>query len=44
MMVLVQTLYIEDVLGDKDIEAEEKHEAREESNEMVFEKNAILKE
>jgi predicted PurR-regulated permease PerM len=44
VMVLVQTLYIEDVLGDKNIEAEEKHEAREESNEMVFEKNAILKE
>jgi len=43
VMVLVQTLYIEDVLGDKDVEVEEKHEAREGSNKNLIENNATLK-
>lgn len=43
VMVLVQTLYIEDVLGDRDIETKEKHEARKESNENQIGENSILK-
>lgn len=43
VMVLVQTLYIEDVLGDKETEVEEKSEAREATDEKVFEKDADLK-
>jgi len=44
VMVLVQTLYIQDVLGDKDVEVEEKNDVKEVSGGKVFEKNADLKE
>lgn len=43
-MVLIQTVYIQDILGDREVEAEEKDEAKEESEEKVIEKNADLKE
>jgi predicted PurR-regulated permease PerM len=44
VMVLVQTVYIQDVLGDRDVETEQKDDAKEATNEKVIEKNADLKE
>jgi len=43
VMVLVQTLYIQDILGDKDVEVEEKTESKEASDGKVVEKNADVK-
>ncbi len=41
VIVLVQTLYIQDVLGDKDVEVEEKTETKETTDERVVEKTRI---
>lgn len=41
-MVLIQTVYIQDILGDKDVEVEQKDEAKESEGEKVIEKNADL--
>lgn len=43
-MVLVQTVYIQDILGDKEVEVEQKDQAKEAKGEKVIEKNADLKE
>jgi predicted PurR-regulated permease PerM len=43
VMVLVQTLYIQDILGDKDVEVEEKVESKEASDGKVIEKSADIK-
>lgn len=44
VMVLVQTVYIHDILGDKDVDAEKKEEKKEAKDEKTIEKNADLKE
>lgn len=44
VMVLVQTVYIQDVLGDREVETEKKDEAKEVTDNKVIEKNADLKE
>lgn len=44
VMVLVQTVYIQDILGDRDVEVERKDEAKEEEGDKVIEKNADLTE
>ena len=43
VMVLLQTLYIQDVLGDKDVDVEEKTDVMESPDGKAFEKDANLK-
>jgi predicted PurR-regulated permease PerM len=44
VMVLVQTVYIHDILGDKEVEAEIKDEKKEAADDKTIETNADLKE
>lgn len=44
IMVLVQMVYIQDVLGDKDTEVNEKNDAKAATGEKIIKKNADLKE
>jgi predicted PurR-regulated permease PerM len=44
VMVLVQMVYIQDILGDRDVEVKEKSDAKEAKGEKIIEKNEDLKE
>lgn len=44
VMVLIQTVYIQDILGDRDVDVKEKDDAKEAAGDKVIEKNADLKE
>ena len=44
VMVLVQMVYIQDILGDRDVEVKEKSDVKEAKGEKIIEKDADLKE
>ncbi|MDQ3179715.1 MAG: AI-2E family transporter, partial [Acidobacteriota bacterium] len=44
VMVLVQMVYIQDILGDRDVEVEEKSDVKEAKGEKIIEKDADFKE